>query len=253
MPCLQPWSDRNIYSFRKAYRTFVQTRQKAPKRAQHFPIYSHSGPVFGIAWARVRPIFCKRIHQNRISRSKVIPFLVHFFAKSHTLSRPILPHNFSHTHNTTTLSTTKRRAHINTIPIHLFPFVEPSSFTMDQTYSTFSPQNCQIPRTKIDYDAPAPTPDRLRLHNNPSCTLQQLLYPSGPNFSTRKPTRHEQTTPFPPNTPLPTTFTSNTKTTPTSPDFRSHTTSRLYFARGTRCRRQKLRLATATYSKTTKY
>jgi hypothetical protein len=116
---LQLLSAWNIYPSREAYRAFVHIRQNALNATELFPIDRHSIPVFGIVWARVRPTSCKRIHSNRRFRSKVIPFLVHFFALSHTLFQPILAHRFARTHKTTMFQSTKRCTHMHSTRIHL--------------------------------------------------------------------------------------------------------------------------------------
>jgi hypothetical protein len=192
-------------------------------------------------------------HRNLSTRSKIIAFLVHFSATSRTVFRSFFGHRFTHTDKTTVLSTTKRCTHINITPIHLFQFVEPLSSSYNQTYSTFYQQNIHTYRAKIDYDTIAPTPDRLRLYNEPSCTLQHLLHLSGPDVCAQKPTHHALTTSLPPNPSPPKTFNTNTKTPPTSPDFGLRDGFRLYFAWGTRSSHQKIKLPTTTSSKRTKY
>jgi hypothetical protein len=156
----------NIYPSREAYRAFVHIRRNALKPAQLFPTNSHSTPVFAIVWAHARPTFCKRIHPNRRSRSKVIPFLVHFFATRHPLFQHIFAHTFAHTNKTTTFSSTKLCTHMTNTPIHLLQLVEPVSETRHATYSTFSQQITHISPTKIDCTTYTTTPDRLRLYNN---------------------------------------------------------------------------------------
>jgi hypothetical protein len=186
----------NIYPSRKAYGTFVHSRQNAPKSTQLSPIDSHSVPTFGIASARVEATFCKRNHRNRFTRSNVIPFLVHFSTPSRTLFRSFCGHSFPHTDKTTMFSTTKRCTHLTITPMHPFQLVETGFVSYNQTYSTFSHENIETYCENIQYDTSTPAPDRIWLHGNPSCILQHLLHLSGPDFCAQKPTHHALTTPF---------------------------------------------------------
>jgi hypothetical protein len=140
---------RDYIPISQRLRHFVHTRQNALKSTQLFSIDSHSVSTFDIAWARVRPTFCKTNHRNRFTRSNVILFLLHFSTQSRTPFQSFFGHSFPHTDKTTTFSTTKRCTHITLIPIHLFQLVETVCVPYNQTYSTFRHENIETYCEKI--------------------------------------------------------------------------------------------------------